>query len=107
MYVTPLDVPAGLVPLHDPLASLFGVGPDIRRDLFFSGHTATVFLFYLCAVDRRIRAILLGASVAVGACLLLQHVHYTIDVIAAPYFAYGCYRVVLLLSKVPAVRELT
>jgi hypothetical protein len=92
MYVAPFDVPAGLVTLTDPLAALVGVGPDIRRDLFFSGHTATIFLFFLTAVERPLRYFFLACSIAVGLCVMLQHVHYTLDVIAAPFFCYGCFR---------------
>jgi hypothetical protein len=91
MYTVPLAPPAGMLPLYDPLAGL-GPGDQMLQDLFFSGHTATLFLLYLTASGRALRMLFLAATVAVGALVLVQHCHYTIDVLAAPFFAYGCYR---------------
>jgi hypothetical protein len=39
------------------------------------------------------------ATVLVGLCVVLQHVHYTVDVVAAPFFAYGAYSIVLGICK--------
>jgi hypothetical protein len=99
LYMAPFDPPAGLVTLSDPLAAIVGVGPDITRDLFFSGHTATIFIFFLTAVDPPLRWLFLLSSIAVGICVMMQHVHYSLDVLAAPFFAYGCYRAALLLTR--------
>jgi hypothetical protein len=35
----------------------------------------------------------------VAACVLWQHVHYTIDVLAAPFFAYASWRVAVLFDR--------
>jgi hypothetical protein len=85
IYWVALNPPQGLVGLHDPIAELFIYGDNlpITKDLFFSGHTATmVFVcFFLTGNERKIALILTG----VLACLLLiQHVHYTWDILAAP-----------------------
>lgn len=91
MWATPLDPPAGMILLVDPLA---GVGPGgaLTRDLFFSGHTATMVLLAL-GMRRRSERILFGAGALIlASMLLLQHVHYTIDVLAAPFFAAVCFR---------------
>jgi hypothetical protein len=89
LYLLPLDPPTGLLLLHDPLVDrfLYGGPTPITKDLFFSGHTATMFLLALAVRPRRARAVLLAATVAVGALVLVQHTHYTYDVLAAPLFA--------------------
>jgi hypothetical protein len=89
MWALPLGPPEGLIPLDDPLVRLFGPSRVLTKDLFFSGHTATLFLLGLAATAPRLRALLLAATAAVGACVLVQHVHYAIDVLAAPFFAWG------------------
>jgi hypothetical protein len=88
IYLVALEPPIGLVDLHDPLAEILIYGDKlaITKDLFFSGHTATmVFVcFFLPSLKERRMAI--GLSILLAALLLVQHVHYSIDVIAAPLF---------------------
>ncbi len=93
MWLAPLDPPAGIVPLLDPLVEGLGTGRGLTRDLFFSGHVATGFVVFLCCPVPIARVLLLLATVAVGFLTLKQHVHYTIDVLVAPFVAYGAYRV--------------
>ena len=95
MGVVPLEPPPGMIPLHDPLVRLFGPGRLLTRDLFFSGHTATLFLLALAVPGRRSKALFLLCTAAVGGCVLWQHVHYTVDVLVAPFFAYASYRIVV------------
>jgi hypothetical protein len=80
-----------MLALEDPLVQLFGTGEVLTRDLFFSGHTSTSFLLVLLAPGRATRAFFLACSVAVAGCVLWQHVHYTVDVLAAPPFAFAAY----------------
>jgi hypothetical protein len=98
IYFLPLDAPSTIIPLKDPFVEFFGGGRTLYRDLFFSGHTATMFLFFLTSRDKKLRIIFLIASVFVASTVLIQHVHYTIDVLAAPFFAYSSYRIALLLN---------
>ncbi len=99
MYLLPLDPPAGMIPLVDPLVELFGSGGvTLSRDLFFSGHTSTLFLLALTAVSTRLRILFLVCTACVGVCVLVQHVHYSIDVLAAPFFAWGCFSVASLAT---------
>lgn len=92
MWVTPLEVPPGMIPLNDPLVRLFGPTKLLTKDLFFSGHTSTLFLLFLAVPGRRSKTVFLVCTVAVGICVLWQHVHYTIDVLVAPIFAYASFR---------------
>jgi hypothetical protein len=87
-----LDPPPGMVPLIDPLNSAFYQNAVITKDLFFSGHTATMVLIFLCLERRTDKIIALIAAFAVAYLLLVQHVHYTIDILAAPIVVYSCYR---------------
>jgi hypothetical protein len=87
MYLTPLDPPAGMIVLRDPLVQQATMAPSLTRDLFFSGHTATVFLTFLVARGPWLKAVLLLGAVVVGAGVLVQHVHYTVDVLVAPLAA--------------------
>jgi hypothetical protein len=89
MYLVPLEPPADIIPLKDYfLRYTVYSGRDNLKDLFFSGHTATLFLFYLISQKKFFRIYFLLACMGVGTCVILQHVHYTIDVIAAPFFAW-------------------
>jgi hypothetical protein len=86
----PLDPPAGLIHLKDPLTSLTYGGRQvfITRDLFFSGHTANIFMFYLCLQKRRDKQFALLATIVIATLVLVQHIHYSVDVVAAFVFTY-------------------
>jgi hypothetical protein len=94
-----LNPPAGLIPLADPITNQFYGAHYITHDLFFSGHTTTVFLVFLCLRRKSDRIYALFATILLGILLLIQHVHYTIDVLAAPIFTYIVYRIVLIFTK--------
>jgi hypothetical protein len=94
-----LNPPAGLIPLADPITNQFYGDHYITHDLFFSGHTTTVFLVFLCLKKKTDRIYALFASIALGILLLVQHVHYTVDVLAAPVFTYAVYRLALIFTK--------
>ena len=87
----PFNPPHDLIPIHDPIANIFYGDTYVTKDLFFSGHTATQFLCFLCLKKRMDRVFGLIATVLMGFLVLVQHVHYTIDVVSAPVFAYLCY----------------
>lgn len=103
IYLIRFEPPPGLIALQDPLANMFFYGQTvITKDLFFSGHAATLFLLYFLVQHKTLRTILLAGSVIVSLSLLVQHIHYTYDVLAAPLFAFGSYRITMRLSKIPA-----
>jgi len=99
MAVTPLEPPPGMLALQDPLVQFLGTSQLLTRDLFFSGHASTSFLLVLLAPGRATRAFFLACTFAVAWCVLLQHVHYTVDVVAAPPFALAAYALVSRLHR--------
>jgi len=90
--LVPLDPPVGLIPLIDPISNAFYGKTYITKDLFYSGHTSTIFLMFLCFRQRLARLMALLGSLVVGGLLLAQHVHYTVDVLGAFIFTYPLYR---------------
>ncbi len=92
MAVTPLEPPPEIIPLRDPVVELATSGAALTRDLFFSGHTATVLLLAFAAPRRGQRALLAVAGAAVALLTVRQHAHYVVDVLVAPFVAYGCWR---------------
>ena len=94
MYLLPLEPPTTLLPLNDPFVQLLGTGEILTKDLFFSGHTATLFLLFLIIEQRVFKIILLTSTIIVGITVLLQHVHYTVDVAVAPFVAYTSFKII-------------
>jgi hypothetical protein len=95
--LVPLEPPTGLIVLTDPLTGVFYGRSTITKDLFFSGHTSILFLAFLCLERKWDRIIALTGTCIVACLLLVQHVHYTIDIIAAPIIIYPVFRLVKYL----------
>jgi hypothetical protein len=98
----PLDPPAGYMPLREPVVQLFFTsdGRIISRDLFFSGHMSTLLVLIFTVGPSLVRRMLVFFMVILAVLLLIQHVHYTIDILAAPPGAWLAY----LLAKKITVR---
>ncbi len=82
----PLEAPNGLIVLVDPLSNFFYGKGFVTKDLFFSGHTSTVFLLYMTVPGKTERRLALLATALVGILLLVQHCHYTLDVLGGLLF---------------------
>ncbi|AWM34226.1 phosphatase PAP2-related protein [Hymenobacter nivis] len=94
IWVLPLEPPMGILPFPDPVTEhLFhaSTAVPITRDLFFSGHTATVALLALAVRGRWWRGALGVLAATIGVLVLVQHVHYVYDVLGAPLFAWLAY----------------
>jgi hypothetical protein len=85
IYLTPLDPPSTIIAIKDPLTSITYGGKDVfmTKDLFFSGHTSNMLMLAMCLEKKLDKWWGYIAAVSVGILVLLQHAHYTIDVLAA------------------------
>ncbi|MBI2025239.1 hypothetical protein HYT04_00420 [Candidatus Kaiserbacteria bacterium] len=71
---------------------------NFQTGLFFSGHTGLPFLVAFIFWDnRRVRNTLIALSFIFAVAVLLAHIHYSIDVLAAPFMAYGIFKIALYL----------
>ena len=99
MYVTPFDPPPGIIPLADPFVQFFGSGSVPTKDLFFSGHTATLLLLSFAARRNGLKLSFALCAFIVAVLIVWQHVHYTVDVLVAPFVAYASYRSVVFFQQ--------
>ena len=95
MYSLPLDPPHDMISLADPFVELFGTGATLDKDLFLSGHTSTMFMLFLLSYKPKMKWTFLIGTILVGLSVILQHAHYTVDVLVAPFVAYASYRIAL------------
>ncbi|MBI5138326.1 MAG: hypothetical protein HZA95_00830 [Candidatus Vogelbacteria bacterium] len=69
-------------------------------DLFFSGHTGLPFLMsYIFWKDIRLRILFMALSIIFGVSVLMGHLHYSIDVLAAFFITYTIYHMALYLFR--------
>ncbi len=90
IYFVHLEPPVNLIRLQDPLTSITygGRGLFITKDLFFSGHTSNMLLLALCLPKKSDKIIAFSAAICIGVMVLVQHVHYSVDVIGAILITY-------------------
>ncbi len=100
MALVTLEPPPDIIPLIDPFTQSFypGAAPFLK-DLFFSGHTATLVLVTLLVEDRRLKWIIGACTLVIGFLVLLQHVHWTVDVLAAVPAAWCMWKLAGLLLR--------
>ena len=68
---------------------------SFQTGFFFSAHTGLPFLFALIFWNRPlVRNLFLAVSFVFATAVLLAHIHYSIDVLAAPFMAYGIFEII-------------
>lgn len=93
LTIFPLEPPEGIILLKDPFIEHFFYGQvRITKDLFFSGHVATVCLLYLVNPVKKLSWFYLSVFILVAVFIMVQRVHYSFDVLAAPLFAWISWR---------------
>jgi hypothetical protein len=89
LYLIPLEETPDYVPLEDPVIGYFFYNnSNITRDLFFSGHVSTLALMGFAVPQKWPKYFFILATLLTALLMLVQHVHYTIDIVAAPAFAW-------------------
>ncbi|MDE2030848.1 MAG: hypothetical protein KGI58_01130 [Patescibacteria group bacterium] len=69
-------------------------------DLFFSGHTGLPFLMALLFWNNTfLRWLFVASSVMFGVVVLLAHLHYSIDVLAAFFITYTIYKIAIVFFR--------
>ena len=97
-----LEPPADYIPLREPFVQFFtNGGRIISKDLFFSGHMATILFCYYTMRKGTLKKIYLASTIIIGLLLMVQRVHYTIDIITAPLFSWLCF---VFVKKILAKR---
>jgi hypothetical protein len=100
IYLIPLETPRGMIYLRDPfIAMMLNHVNVVTKDLFFSGHISSMCLFIYFSHKRSWRTYLKFATPVLAALILWQHVHYTVDIIAAPFFAFACCKLTDILNE--------
>lgn len=101
LYVFTLETPEGIIPLVDPFLEkvAYGGNAAFTKDLFFSGHTSTLFIVSLAERRTWIKTILVLSTVLIGFLLVWQRVHYTIDVIGALLVTFAVYKGIVALNR--------
>ena len=88
--------PTQIVVSPESVISKFTFGGD----LFFSGHTGLPFLMALIFwQDKILRYIFIISSLVFGVVVLMGHLHYSIDVLAAFFITYAIFKISLFLFK--------
>ena len=73
---------------------------NMQTGFFFSGHTGMPFLLALIFWQyRNVRAVFLFVSFVAAVAVLFAHVHYSIDVLAAPFMAFGIFNIAQYLFR--------
>ena len=99
MYVITLEPPVGIILLVDPISSITYPGKDFAKDLFFSGHISAMMALVFIEKNQLAKILKIVGTVIMGVLLAWQHVHYTIDLLAAPIITYGAFLLIQAALK--------
>jgi len=58
----------------------------LTKDLFFSGHVASICIYFLCARQKFLKVYFAFAILLMSFMILCMRVHYTYDVYGAVFF---------------------
>ncbi|MBL7850771.1 MAG: hypothetical protein JNN04_07710 [Cyclobacteriaceae bacterium] len=92
MYAITLEPPADMILLIDPIsASLVYPEQAFAKDLFFSGHVSTMMATVFIERNRVWYLVKVMGTALMALFLAWQHVHYSVDLLVAPFITYLCY----------------
>lgn len=92
LYLLPLKVSHEMILLRDPIQYFFLYGRQTQRhlfvqDLFFSGHVSFCVLMALTCPNHAY--VFYIATLLIFICMMCSRIHYTIDMVAAPFIIYS------------------
>jgi hypothetical protein len=100
IYLVPLEAPTGMIYLQDPITALLLNNVNVvTKDLFFSGHISSMCLFIYFSQKKWWKTYMTFITPVLAGLILWQHVHYTVDIIAAPFFAFISCKLIDLLNE--------
>jgi len=83
-----LEPPSGIIVLRDVFLenTVYPHNAPLTKDLFFSGHVASIWIYFLCAKHKYLKAYMCIASLLMAFMVLSMRIHYTYDVYGALFF---------------------
>lgn len=100
LLLVPLDPPTNILPLSDPILETLFYGGNVNlKDLFFSGHVATVCIAGIYARGHLMKIVFFVLAITLGFLMAQQRVHYIVDAVAAPLFVWFAFRMSSLIAK--------
>jgi membrane-associated phospholipid phosphatase len=92
LVVTPLRAPAGCITLKDRVSNCFTrTAVSYDQDLMPSGHTVLAFLAIASSgCDPVCRALQIVAFCVLMLCLMVNRVHYAVDILTALFVGFTC-----------------
>ncbi len=91
--LTHLGIYPNQIVLGDSMLDRIYLLLNMQDGFFFSGHTGLTFLLALIFwYEKPWRYFFMAVSLIFAATVLFAHVHYSIDVFAAPFITYGIFK---------------
>jgi hypothetical protein len=101
-----LEPPAHIIPLIDPILDVTTYNnQQITKDLFFSGHTVSALIVIFMIDNKHIKRLLILMFIILVVLILIQHIHYTIDIFGAYIVTFMLYNLVFKKLKKNTIKE--
>lgn len=83
-----LEPPVGIIILRDLFLenTVYPRLSPLTKDLFFSGHVASIWIYFLCARKKYLKVYFAVAAMLMSFMVLSMRIHYTYDVYGAIFF---------------------
>lgn len=83
-----LEPPIGMIVLRDVFLenTVYPRYSPLTKDLFFSGHVASIWLYFLCSESKMIKYYFGFATILMSFMILSMRVHYSYDIYGAFFF---------------------
>ncbi len=88
ILLVPLEPPTGIIVLRDLFLenTVYPRHSPLTKDLFFSGHVASIWIYFLCAEKKWLKISFIASCAVMAFMVLSMRVHYTYDVYGAIFF---------------------